>query len=150
MVPRWQGSLWEPSPMFGQITKVVFFWENQSFVFWGAPKKLFWDPTTFFGFNPTFHGLQNVKVVKDILPSEYIKVSYFWPKSAKKLFCLFRASKKTEKIFNFFENLFHKTNSKYLIWIVPKIGVPQITLEGSRDQSPSKLGLKTSLLGGHT
>ena len=34
----------------------------------------------------------------DMLPSEYIKVSYFWPKSAKKSFCFLRVSKKLKKI----------------------------------------------------
>ena len=28
----------------------------------------------------------------DMLPSQYIKVRYFWPKSAKKSFCLLRVS----------------------------------------------------------
>ena len=91
----------------------------------------------------------------DLLPSEYIKVSYFWPKSAKKSFCLWRVSKKRKKIEkNFEKNLkffFHKNISKYNIWIVPTFGVPQITLEGSRDQNlrgghwvppPYKVGLK--------
>ena len=39
----------------------------------------------------------------DMLPSEYIKVSYFWPKSAKKSFCLWRVSKKRKKIEKNFE-----------------------------------------------
>ena len=34
----------------------------------------------------------------DMLPSKYIKVSYFWPKSAKKSFCLLRVYKKLKKI----------------------------------------------------
>ena len=34
----------------------------------------------------------------DMLPSKYIRVSYFWPKSAKKSFCVWRVSKKLKKI----------------------------------------------------
>ena len=34
----------------------------------------------------------------DMLPSEYIKVSYFWPKSAKKYFCLLTVPKKLKKM----------------------------------------------------
>ena len=55
----------------------------------------------------------------DMLPSEYIKVSYFWPKSAKKSFCLLRVSKKLKKIEKNFEKIlkffFHKINSHYHI-----------------------------------
>lgn len=40
MVPRWPGPLWESPPMFGKITEVRFFWENQFFVFFGAQKNL--------------------------------------------------------------------------------------------------------------
>ena len=40
----------------------------------------------------------------DMLPSEYIKVSYFWPKSAKKYFCLLRVSKKLKKMEKNFKN----------------------------------------------
>ena len=55
----------------------------------------------------------------DMLPSEYIKVSYFWPKSAekKKLIFFFK--------FGFF---FHQINSKYHIWIV-------LTFRGTLDHS---------------
>ena len=74
-----------------------------------------------------------------MLPSEYIRVSYFWPKSAKKSFCVWRVSKKLKKIEKNFEKIlkffFHKINSHYHIWIVPTSGVSQITLEGSRDQN---------------
>ena len=80
----------------------------------------------------------------DMLPSKYIRVSYFWPKSAKKSFCVWRVSKKLKKIEKNFEKIlnffFHKNNSQYNIWIVPTFGVPQITLEGSRDQNPYKVG----------
>ena len=76
----------------------------------------------------------------DMLPSKYVKENYFWPKSAKKSFCVWRVFKKLKKIkINFEKNLkffFHKINSHYHIWIVPTSGVPQITLEGSRDQNP--------------
>ena len=54
----------------------------------------------------------------DMLPSEYIKVSYFWPKSAKKL------KKKIKNVLMFF----YENNSQ-------TFGVPQITVEGSRDQN---------------
>ena len=33
----------------------------------------------------------------DMFHSEYIKVTYFWPKSAKKSFCVWRVSKKLKK-----------------------------------------------------
>ena len=39
--------LWEPPPMFGQISEVIFL-ENKFFVFW-AGKKTFWAPKTFTG-----------------------------------------------------------------------------------------------------
>ena len=74
----------------------------------------------------------------DILPFEYIKLSYFWPKSAKKSFFVWGVSKKLKKLKKIEKNFwffFHKTNSYYHIWIVPTPGVPQITLEGSRDQN---------------
>ena len=60
----------------------------------------------------------------DMLPSEYIKVSYFWPQSAKISFCLLRVSKKLKKIEKKIEFFFHKTNYKYHTWIVPTFGVP--------------------------
>ena len=49
--------------------------------------------------------------------------------------------KKWKKNWNFF---FHETNYKYHTWIAPTFGVPQITLEGSRDQNlrPCKVGLR--------
>ena len=86
----------------------------------------------------------------DILPSKYIRVTYFWPKSAKISFCVWRVSKKLKKIlkkfWKNFEIFFHTVNSHYYIWIVPTSWVPQITLEGSRDQNlrapPYKVGLK--------
>ena len=34
----------------------------------------------------------------DMLPSKYIRVSYFWPKCAKRSFCVWRVSKKLKKI----------------------------------------------------
>ena len=78
----------------------------------------------------------------DLLPSKYVKVSYFWPKSAKKSFCVWRVSKKLKKIEKNFEKIlkffFHKINSHYHIWIVLTSGVPQITLEDSR---PVQIGL---------
>ena len=39
----------------------------------------------------------------DMLPSKYIRVSYFWPKSAKNYFCVWRVSKKVKKIEKKFE-----------------------------------------------
>ena len=33
----------------------------------------------------------------DMLPSKYIRVNYFWPKSARKSFCVWRMSKKLKK-----------------------------------------------------
>ena len=64
----------------------------------------------------------------DMLPSKYIKVSYFWPKSAKKSFYLFCLLK-----FDFFP---HKTNSKYHIWIMLMLEVPKCP------PPPRKVGLK--------
>ena len=49
----------------------------------------------------------------DMLPSKYIKVSYFCPQIAKKSCCLLRVSKKLKKLKKILEFLFHKTNSKY-------------------------------------
>ena len=74
----------------------------------------------------------------DMLPSKYRKVSYFWLKSAKKIFFFVKGVKKTEineKHLEKFEFFFQKTNYKYQIWIVPTLWVPQITLESSRDQN---------------
>ena len=77
----------------------------------------------------------------DMLPSKYIRVSYFWPKNAKKPFCVWRVSKKLKKIEK-------KNNSQYHTWFVPTFGVPQIHLEGSRDEilrGGGKVGLNPCL-----
>ena len=43
MVPGWPGTLWEPPPMFGQITEVGFF-EKINFLCFGGPQKTFLSP----------------------------------------------------------------------------------------------------------
>ena len=46
-----------------------------------------------------------------------------------------KVQKKNFEKWKNFEFFFYKNNSQYNIWIVPTFGVPQITLEGSRDQN---------------
>ena len=48
-----------------------------------------------------------------LLPSKYIKVSYFWLQSAKYLFV--QKTEKTEKDFEQILFIFNKTNSRYHI-----------------------------------
>ena len=57
----------------------------------------------------------------DMLPSEYIKVSYFWPKSAKKSFCLLRVSKKLKKIEKNFEKILNFFFIKLIINIIHEL-----------------------------
>ena len=40
MAPGWPGPLWEPPPMYAQITEFKYF-EQMNFFFWGAQKNFF-------------------------------------------------------------------------------------------------------------
>ena len=74
MVPGWPGLLWEPPPMFSQITELRFFLRKWIFCVLG-PKKLFWTKKTLFSLgNPTFGGVIFLKLID---PSYSFEVVHF-------------------------------------------------------------------------
>ena len=99
------------------------------FFYWSLPLLLLWiDNYSYQAFNSTLYGLRDVRVLTvDTLLNMPLK-SIFGGSNRHVALQVLKFGKNLE----FF---FYKINFHYHIWIVPTSGVPQITLEGFRDQN---------------